>query len=91
MTVNKKHLRTATDVGQCPVMRSKRVAIVFEEKTDGTFEVAMEGTSSYELEKLPQVEWSGPEFWGSMSFRLIMDFLEDAGIVRSIRERDKES
>lgn len=91
MTVNKKHLRTATDVRQCSVMRSKRVAIVFEENTNGTFEVYMEGTNSYELEKLSQSEWSGPEFWGTTSFRLIMDFLEDAGIVRSIRERDKES
>ena len=72
-------------------MRSKRVAIVFEEKDNGTFEVTMEGASSYELEKLSHGDWSAPEFWGVMSFTIVQDFLEDSGIVRTVRERDKES
>ena len=72
-------------------MRSKRVTIVFEEKTDGTFEVLLEGVNTHELKKLSQNEWSSPEFWGTVSFQLVQDFLLEAGVVKTLRFRDEES
>jgi hypothetical protein len=90
-----KSLHPLTNVRECVAwrnnLRSKRVMIVFEEKDDKTFEVTIEGINSTELKKLSQSSWSPSEFWGIMAFQLVQEFLEDAGVVKSLRYKDEES